>query len=159
MPKTTTASASKLTDALDTQFLETLLGYNARRAALCIIEVFLQRMAPYQLRPVDFSVLSVIAHNPGVTSRKLCTTLGILPPNFVGLLSSLEKRELVQRLQHPRDKRAMALQLTDQGKKLMLQAEQTAHTLELDASARLTAAERKTLIALLQKIYLPAQPA
>ena len=40
---------------LDTSYLETLLGYNARRAALSVISVFLQRMEPYGLRPVDFS--------------------------------------------------------------------------------------------------------
>jgi DNA-binding MarR family transcriptional regulator len=141
-------------EAVDTRYLEGLLGYNARRAALHIIEVFLLRMAPYGLRPVDFSVLSVIAHNPGITSRQLCTVLDILPPNFVALLVHLEKRALVQRQPHPNDKRAMALQLTAAGKKLMQEAEPTAQSLERDASARLSSAERATLIRLLQKIYL-----
>ena len=58
-------------DQVNTSFLETLLGYNARRAALTIIEVFLERMTKFGLRPVDFSVMSVIEHNPGVTSRQL----------------------------------------------------------------------------------------
>lgn len=142
--------------ALDTCYLEGLLGYNARRAALAIIEVFLDRMQAYELRPVDFSVLSVIAHNPGVTSRQLCATLDILPPNFVNLLAGLEKRSLVQRQPHPSDKRAVALLLTTQGGQLMRKAEQTARQLEDDAAARLSAKERKTLIRLLQKIYLPA---
>lgn len=142
-------------EAVDTSYLQTLLGYNARRAALTIIEIFLQRMAVYALRPVDFSVLSVIAHNPGVTSRQLCTTLGILPPNFVALLANLEKRALVARQPHPTDKRAVALQLTHAGEKLMGDAERTAQALENDASARLSSAERKTLMRLLQKIYLP----
>ena len=31
--------------------------------------MFLQRMAFYDLRPVDFSVLSLVTHNPGITSR------------------------------------------------------------------------------------------
>jgi DNA-binding MarR family transcriptional regulator len=152
----TIASAAPAVEALDTGYLEGLLGYNARRTALHIIEVFLQRMAPYGLRPVDFSVLSVLAHNPGATSRQLCTALDILPPNFVALLAGLEKRELVQRQTHPSDKRAMALQLTSAGAKLMLAAEQTAEALELDAAAQLTSVERKTLIRLLQKVYLPS---
>ncbi|HNC06725.1 MAG TPA: hypothetical protein PLS38_10540, partial [Solirubrobacterales bacterium] len=37
---------------IDTSFLESLLGYNARRAALTIIEAFLERMSVYGLRPV-----------------------------------------------------------------------------------------------------------
>jgi DNA-binding MarR family transcriptional regulator len=142
-------------EVVDTSYLQTLLGYNARRAALAVIEVFLQRMAVYGLRPVDFSVLSVIAHNPGVTSRQLCASLNILPPNFVVLLSALEKRELVQRSPHPSDRRALSLHLTAQGHKLMRDAEKTAIELEDSASSRLSTSERKTLIRLLQKVYLP----
>jgi DNA-binding MarR family transcriptional regulator len=154
--KKTADDAPVATQTLDTQYLEDLLGYNARRAALAIIEVFLQRMQVYDLRPVDFSVLSVIAHNPGVTSRQLCAALAILPPNFVSLLADLEKRMLVQRQPHPSDKRAVALLLTAQGTQLMHKAELTARQLEDDAAPRLNATERKTLIRLLQKIYLPA---
>jgi DNA-binding MarR family transcriptional regulator len=143
-------------DSVDTSYLESLLGYNARRAALTVIEVFLEAMAPYELRPVDFSVLSLVAHNPGITSRQLCTTLGILPPNLVGLVNGLEKRELVARQPHPRDGRAMALHLTAAGEKLVRDAEKTAAELEAGVAARLTPAELKTLIQLLQKIYLPA---
>ena len=142
-------------DKVDTGFLETLLGYNARRAALTIIELFLERMAIYQLRPVDFSVLSLVAHNPGITSRQLCTTLGIQPPNLVGLVGALEKRSLIRRERHQADGRAVSLYLTTDGQVLLSSAEQTASQLEQDAAPRLSAAERKTLMRLLQKIYLP----
>jgi DNA-binding MarR family transcriptional regulator len=139
---------------IDTRYLEGLIGYNARRAALAVIEVFLQRMAVYDLRPVDFSVLSLITHNPGITSRQLCTALGILPPNLVGMINALEKRELVERQPHPRDGRAMGLHLTPAGEKLMRNAERTAAQLEAEVAARLSATETRTLIKLLKKIYL-----
>jgi DNA-binding MarR family transcriptional regulator len=142
-------------EEVDTSFLETLLGYNARRAALAVIDVFLAGMAPYQLKPVDFSVLSLVAHNPGITSRQLCSTLGILPPNLVGMVNTLEKRELVARRPHPRDGRAMGLHLTPAGQKLMRDAEKTAATIEAGVASRLTPAELRTLIALLKKIYKP----
>jgi DNA-binding MarR family transcriptional regulator len=141
-------------EKVDTSYLEGLIGYNARRAALAVIEVFLERMAIYTLRPVDFSVLSLITHNPGITSRQLCSTLGILPPNLVGIVNALEKRELIQRQPHPRDGRAMGLHLTAAGQKLMRDAERTAAELEAQAAARLTEGETKTLIRLLKKIYL-----
>ena len=143
-------------DSVDTSFLRTLMGYNTRRASLAIIEVFMQRMAVYDLKVVDFSVLSLVAHNPGVTSRQLCATLGVLPPNLVGLIAGLEKRGLIERRPHPSDGRAMGVHLTPAGMDLTAQAEHTAAQLEMDATARLTGAERKTLIRLLQKIYLPA---
>src|SRR4051812_33812005 len=94
---------------IDTGFLESLLGYNARRAALAVIEVFLERMAPYDFRPVDFSVMSLVTHNPGITSRQLCTALGILPPNLVGMINALEKRGLIERKPHPSDGRALGI--------------------------------------------------
>jgi DNA-binding MarR family transcriptional regulator len=140
-------------EEVDTSYLDSLIGYNARRAALAAIDVFLQRMEPYDLRPVDFSVLSLITHNPGITSRQLCTTLGILPPNVVGMLNALEARELIVRTPHPRDRRAMGLHLTDAGRKLMRKAERTAAELEAEVASRLTAGEARTLIRLLQKIY------
>jgi DNA-binding MarR family transcriptional regulator len=148
-------SPAPAVEEVDTRVLESLLGYNARRAALAVIGVFLERMQPYQLKPVDFSVLSVVAHNPGITSRQLCTALGILPPNLVGMVNALEKRELVLRRPHPRDGRAMGLHLTPAGQKLMRDAEKTAAALEADVASRLTPAEQRTLISLLKKVYQP----
>jgi DNA-binding MarR family transcriptional regulator len=141
-------------EQVDTSYLEGLIGYNARRAALAVIEIFLSRMSVYGLRPVDFSVLSLITHNAGITSRQLCTTLGILPPNLVGMINALEERGLVARQPHPRDGRAVGLHLTAAGQKLMRDAEHTAAQLETDAAAKLTDAEVKTLIRLLKKVYL-----
>jgi DNA-binding MarR family transcriptional regulator len=140
-------------DNVDSTYLESLVGYNARRATLSIIGLFLERMAPYDLRPVDFSVLSLVTHNPGITSRQLCAALGILPPNLVSLVGALDRRGLIQRSPHPSDGRAMSLYLTKPGEQLMRGAERTAAELERDATAGLSAAERTDLIRLLQKIY------
>ena len=146
-------SAATSAEQVDTRYLQSLMGYNARRAALSIIELFLERLAPYGLKPVDFSVMSTIGHNPGVTSRQLCAALNLLPPNLVGLIQSLEARGLIERKPHPHDGRAVGLHATPKGQALMVQAEQTATELETEKTAKLTPAERKTLVALLQKIY------
>ena len=139
---------------VDASYLQTLLGYNARRVSLQVIELFNERMAAYGLSPVDFSVLSLVHHNPGITSRQLCSTLSLLPPNLVGKISLMEKRELLMRKPHPDDGRAIGLHLTIAGNRMMQQAEITATQLELDVSSKLNAAEAKTLLRLLQKVYL-----
>lgn len=148
----------KAIDAVDASYLETLMGYNARRASLTIIAGFMANMAAYDLRPVDFSVMSLIIHNPGITSRQLCSTLGLLPPNLVGMINALERRNLIERRPHPTDGRAMGLHPSNQGRSLMQQAEQTAAQLERQATARLTPVENRTLIRLLKKIYLNTRP-
>jgi DNA-binding MarR family transcriptional regulator len=152
-PAETTATA--IAGELDTTYLETLLGYNARRAALAVIAVFLQRMEPFGLRPVDFSVLTLIAHNPGITSRQICTTLDILPPNLVGMIKSLDKRGLIERRAHPTDRRAQGLHVSAAGKRLQREAQTTATQLERDVSQALTADELQTLNHLLRKVYRP----
>ena len=139
---------------MDAAFLQSLLGYNARRASLAIIEQFHVDMANFDLRPVDFSVLSLIRHNPGTTSRQLCQALNILPPNMVVFLKSFEKRQLVERAPHPTDGRAMGLTLTESGEALIQAAEKTAMDSGLKATSGLSESERQTLARLLQKIYL-----
>ena len=140
-------------DRLDTRVLETFVGYNARRAWLIVSQVFAERMAVYGLKQVDVSVLSLLAHNPGATSRQLCSTLDILPPNLVSLIAAMDARGLIERRPHPHDGRAIGLYLTPAGETLVRDAERTVVELEADASAKLTTRERETLIRLLQKIY------
>lgn len=142
------------TEAIDTRFLETLLGYNARRVALKAIAVFLEGMKPLGLKPVKFSVLSLIAHNPGITSRQLCTVLDIQPPNFVGLIKALQKKGWVERRAHETDGRAHSLHLTPQGEAMLAEAEVTVAALESQVAHRLTSAEQATLIRLLRKVYV-----
>lgn len=154
-PVPTSVTALPRQDRLDTRVLEALVGYNARRAWLAVSTVFAERMDDFGLKQVDFSVLSLLAHNPGATSRQLCATLDILPPNLVSLIATMEGRGLIERRPHPHDGRAIGLHLTAAGQSLVDDAESTVAQLEIDASARLTTRERETLIRLLQKIYRP----
>jgi DNA-binding MarR family transcriptional regulator len=141
-------------DDVDMSYLETLIGYNARRAALAVIGEFLEQMAVYDLKPVEFSVMSVVLHNPGVTSRQLCAALDILPPNLVGLIQLLETRGLIERKPHPYDGRAVGIHPTNEGEALMMKAEVTAKELEMNVGSKLTPNQVQTLVTLLQKIYL-----
>jgi DNA-binding MarR family transcriptional regulator len=140
---------------LNTEFLESLLGYNARRAALIILPVVFERMATLGLRPVEFSMLSLIHHNPGVTSRRLSEALAIQPPNLVGKVASMLERGWITRQTDAQDKRALVLTLTPEGLAIIEKAEKLAEELEKAASVQLTAEERDNLIMLLKKVYLP----
>lgn len=151
--KMTVAAAEAGCD-LDTQYVEGFLGYNARRAALVLNDIFLRDMAIYGLRTIDFTLLALIARNPGVTSSQLCSLLDIQSSNLVVLIGQLLQRSLIERRPHPRDGRAMGLHLTPAGKRMLKQAEATAAEVEERAAARLSVAERATLIKLLKRIYL-----
>lgn len=150
------ATAPDTPPPVNTAFLETLVGYNARRAALAVIGTFMQRMAPFDLRVVDFSVLTLVAHNPGITSRQLCTALDILPPNLVGMVRQLEQRGLLEKREHPSDRRAQGLHLTEAGTALQQDTQAIVTSLESESVTHLSETERDTLIRLLRKVYQPA---
>lgn len=152
-PSSETIDPEATVEAVDPGYLQSLIGFNARMAALKVIESVLPKLSPHGLRIVDFSVLSLIRHNPGITSRQLCDALNLLPPNLVGKINAFEKRGLLVRHPHPQDGRALGLHLTAEGSALMAQAEQTVLDTENQAAPTLTNAERRTLIRLLQKVY------
>ena len=69
------------------------------------------------------------------------------------LTQRLRKLESIGVVERRRAGKSWEYHLTPAGEDLCGQAEQTAAQLEVDATARLTATERKTLIRLLQKVY------
>lgn len=139
---------------LNQDVLLSLVGYNCRRSYLTIMPLFDRRMAQYDLRAVDFSVLSLLKANPNITQKRLSQAINVSPPNLAILLDRLETRELVLRQRNPLDKRSQTLVLTTKGMALCNQAEATVSELEIEATASLTARERAQLLKLLQKVFL-----
>ena len=95
--------------------LPELIGYVLRRAQLAVFQDFFAAFAPFDIRPAQFSVLTIIERNPGLTQTQVAEALGIKRTNFVGMLDELEKRGLAERRQ-ARDKRSYAL-VSDGGRR------------------------------------------
>jgi DNA-binding MarR family transcriptional regulator len=136
----------------DLPVLADLMGYQARRAALHIIARFHEDLKNLSLRPVTFSVLSVVGHHDGLTSREVCDLLGIQPPNLVAIIQDLQQRGWLDRQPHPTDGRALGLHLTPQGQAQLAQAEALAVASDQQVCGHLSPAERETLVRLLKKI-------
>ncbi|RGE45902.1 MarR family transcriptional regulator [Comamonas testosteroni] len=140
-------------DQVNARFLESLLGYNARRASLSLVGVFVKCMEGFDLKIVEFSLLSLVGSNPGITARQLCQQLDVLPPNMVGMIDAMARRGFLERRPHPRDGRAMGLYLTTVGRELVETAEPQLKASEDRAVSHLSDAEKAQLMALLQKLY------
>lgn len=140
-------------DQVNASFLESLLGYNARRASLSLVGVFVKCMEGFDLKIVEFSLLSLVGGNPGITSRQLCQQLDVLPPNMVGMIEVMTRRGFLERRPHPRDGRAMGLYLTEAGRALVDQAEPQLKASESAAVSHLSVEEQQQLLSLLQKLY------
>jgi DNA-binding MarR family transcriptional regulator len=108
--------------ALQMGELAELLGYSLKRAQLKVFEDFLRCVAPLQLTPAQFSVLLLLDRNPGRNQTEIANTLGILRPNFVAMLDSLESRDLCARMRSTNDRRSHILILTDKGRAVLARA-------------------------------------
>ncbi|WP_213773365.1 MarR family transcriptional regulator [Bradyrhizobium sp. dw_78] len=145
--------AAAETPALQMGELSELLGYSLKRAQLRIFEDFLRCVAPLQLTPAQFSVLLLVDRNPGRNQTEIASTLGILRPNFVAMLDSLESRDLCARIRSTSDRRSHILVLTDKGRAVLARAKKlVAAKHEARLNELLGSANRAALLAMLAKI-------
>ena len=126
------------------------LGYFIRRLQVWVFQDFIRTLAPIDIRPAQYSVLVVIAANPGISQSDLADTLGIERARLVRLLDKLEKRGLTQRLASRTDRRSHALRLTPDGRKTLKRAKMLAGRHEAQLAERLGAEQRRSMIDVLR---------
>ena len=138
---------------LETRATTDLVGYRLRRAQLAIFQRFIARFEALDLRPAEYSVLVLIAENPGRKQSEIAEVLGIKRANFVALIHRLDRRGLTQRRLAPGDRRANALFLTEKGTQFLQEARAIQDAFEQDCIARLGGqGERDRLLALLDRL-------
>jgi DNA-binding MarR family transcriptional regulator len=121
------------------------LGYVLRRAQLVIFQRFFETFAAFDIRPAQYSVLTVIELNPGISQAQAADALGIKRPNFVAMIDTLEERGFAQRVPAENDRRFHGLYLTDEGRTLMGKLHKIAATQERVIIERLGATEYRRL--------------
>lgn len=103
----------------------------------------------------EFLVLSFVRAVDGLSQQELSERLGLDPTIVVGLIDTLEARDLVSRRKDPADRRRNLLALTDHGRKVHDAAVAAARAAEDAFLAPLTPAERTALRASLRAIMAP----
>jgi DNA-binding MarR family transcriptional regulator len=111
------------------------------------------RLAPLGLTPAQERALRMIARGdepPRMT--ELADRLGIVPRSLTTVIDALEEAGLVQREIDPRNRRAILLRLTDRGAAVRDDLREARRRAAEDLFAPLSAADRKTLAALLSQL-------
>jgi DNA-binding MarR family transcriptional regulator len=121
------------------------LGYVLRRAQLAVFQKFFETFATFDIRPAQYSVLTVIGLNAGISQAQAADALGIKKPNFVAMIDALETRGLARRVPAENDRRYHGLYLTDAGEALMAKLHKTAAGQERAIVERLGATEYRRL--------------
>src|SRR2546428_14046775 len=71
--------------------LHRVLGYQLAQAAIATTAVYTQAVGePFGLRPVEFTILSLIDQNPGGSPAQLAKALAVTAPNITMWVDRLE---------------------------------------------------------------------
>lgn len=140
------------TDEAALGVLEGLVGYHIRRASSVFATDFSRALAGTGIRQVLFGILSVVGANPGINQGAAGRSLGIQRANMVSLMNELVDAGLLDRKIAAEDRRAFALSLSAAGEARLNDCLVKIEAHEREMLVDLTAAERRTLIALLTKI-------
>ena len=143
---------------LDYGPLNDRLGYALRLAQLAVFRDFFNAFAAFEIRPGQYSVLTIIQHNPGFTQTQVCDALRIQKANFVSVLDILVERGWVLRRPTPNDRRSYALFLTNNGKLLMRKLHRIAEQQEQRLIERLNAEDYQRVFASLRTLAAMDDP-
>jgi DNA-binding MarR family transcriptional regulator len=129
------------------------LGYLVARVADQVAKPWSASLRAHGINPRQFSILALLAHDSTLSQGELARRVLITPQSMSESLASLEREGFIARGQ-PAPGRAMSLQLSAKGRKLLTLANPLVEDSNRESFAALTPKERATLARLLHKLLV-----
>jgi DNA-binding MarR family transcriptional regulator len=133
--------------------LDSLIGFHLRLASSAFYHDFMNEMSELALTPKQFSVLELIASNPGVSQIDIAGRLGMDRATMMALTNRLESRGFVERAPSRVDRRRQELRLTAEGKDVLVEARSRITEHERRFLARFSEEEKALFFNLLKRVY------
>ncbi|MFV2039009.1 MAG: MarR family winged helix-turn-helix transcriptional regulator [Acidimicrobiales bacterium] len=137
---------------IDLGALPSYLGYQLRQAQAAVFRDFARIMAEVGVSPGQFSLLTLVEANPGISQTTLALTYGLDKSTLSYSVNELVKRDLIHRTRRNSDRRFYGLELTDGGSATLRRATAVVETQERRMDAALEPGERGQLLALLTRV-------
>ncbi|HEU4976322.1 MAG TPA: MarR family transcriptional regulator [Baekduia sp.] len=125
------------------------LGYLLRQAQQAMHGAIEQEVREYGLTAPQFSLMSALRHEPGVSVTELAQNSMLTQQTTSEIVRLLEAKGFVERSPDPSDRRIGRLQLTEAGRKSLLAADRRVRRVEERVLADVPEADRERLTALL----------
>ena len=124
------------------------------RMSNALSEGLLSSIKNIGLHPTEFALLEVIYHKGPQPIQKIGEKILITSGNMTYVADKMEKKGLVYRSNHPKDRRVTLLNLTNEGKKVMDEAFPKHHEHIQQLLDGLTQSEKEVLLDLSKKLGL-----
>lgn len=127
-------------------------GFLVRLAQLRSFDEFSRRLGDLGITPARYSVLAVVAANPGVRPGAVAEELRIAPSNVANLVNQLVVDELVKRSPDSTELRANLLHLTEAGATAFATMERRVAQVDAALLEHLAPDEQAHFVRLLRKL-------
>jgi DNA-binding MarR family transcriptional regulator len=130
-------------------------GFLLNKAGQKIREVYEGQLGPLELPSAKhYGVLTALEEKGSITQQEIGKSVCIDRTTMVNILDDLEKLGMVERKEHPTDRRSHAVYLTAKGKEILTKAHQLYRDVEKRFLACLSAKEQKDLMTILKKLVV-----
>jgi DNA-binding MarR family transcriptional regulator len=129
--------------------LDQFTGYVVRRAQVWIFQDFKRALKELDMTPAQFSVMKIVAANPGIVQARVAEVLCIERARLVQMLDRLEAARLIDRTRSATDRRSHALHLTAEGARVLERLEERIEAHERNVVARIGVKGKSDLLRLL----------
>jgi MarR family transcriptional regulator, lower aerobic nicotinate degradation pathway regulator len=150
-PKQKSRSATQSKDALLDYILDDQPGFLLRVAWRTHTSIFTSKMIE-SLTPPQFSTLAKLREVGPCSQNHLGRLIHFDSATITGVINRLRTRGLIESYTDPLDSRRLAIDLTNEGRRVADRAIATIKEISGETFAPLSAAERRTLAELLKKI-------
>lgn len=128
------------------------VGFTLSQLGFATSRRFAALVAPLGLEPRHFAVLRELGQADGQPQNVVAERLAIPASTMVALTDHLEAERMIERRAHPTDRRTRLLHLTNHGAQVLAAAAKVGAQWEQQICAGLSAAERRQLLALLNRV-------
>jgi DNA-binding MarR family transcriptional regulator len=106
------------------------LGYALKRAQHALRTCMDDALRPLTLTTPQYAVLCAIEAEPGISNARLARAAFVTAQTMQGVLSNLERDELLKRLPDPAHGRILRSQLTTRGRQMLARAHAAVQVVE-----------------------------
>jgi DNA-binding MarR family transcriptional regulator len=130
---------------------EERLGLHIKRVEQELMAAKHAALRPIGLTVPQYVALYMLAEHPGISAAALARACLVTPQTIATVLANLEAKNLITRRPHTWHRKMVEVQLTEEGRRQVAQADAAAVSIERKLADAYTPAEREQFIELLAR--------
>lgn len=101
------------------EILDERPGHLIRRLQQISFALFMDQTRKFEITPVQYSAIFAINNHPGIDQTALCNIIAFDRSTIGDVVTRLEKKKLIKRVNGPVDRRTKSLYITQSGRRLL----------------------------------------